>query len=145
MGLFLVLALGAQAQNADWNEVRNLPPGSRISVKTRFRVLCDFDWATDDELVCEPVSYSPFYRGPTELLFDRKRVREVRLEHSDETNSAIGAAVGGGTGAIIGAVGHSDTITRGGGALLLGGIGSLIGGSFNKEFPITHGKVVYKR
>jgi len=28
---------------------------------------------------------------------------------------------------------------------LPGGIGSLIGGSFNKEFPITHGKVVYKR
>jgi hypothetical protein len=142
---FLVLALSAQAQSGDWRALKSLPPDTRISVKIRFRTLCDFQYATDDRLVCERIMRGPIPFGPDHFSFARKQIREVRLEHSDNTNALVGATVGGGIGVVLGAAGKNDTTTREGGALLLGGIGAIAGGIIGKDFPITHGKVVYKR
>jgi len=140
----LMFASAAQAQAGDWRAVQQLAPGSRISVKIRFHVLCDFEGATDAVLVCEPVR-RPTLMGPGEFRFDRKRVREVRLEHSDDANTAVGAAVGAGVGATVGASLSPRSLTSGGSALLLGGIGGIAGGFFGRDFPILHGKIIYKR
>lgn len=140
-GLMLV---PPEARAGDWRAVENLAAGSRISVKAKFRTLCDFHRATDTVLICQPAQHS-ILTGPGEISFDRARVREVRLERSDHTNTAVGAAIGAGFGAAVGASARNPSLTPGGSALLLGGAGSIIGGFVGRDFPILHGKVIYKR
>ena len=136
----------ARAQKGDWHAVQNLQPGTRISVKTLVPLMCFFESATDDELVCSIHRRGPIPTFSSVRRYDRRRVREVRLEYSEAADTALGAAVGGGAGAIVGAAaGGNGTITRGGGALLLGGIGAIIGGAFGRDFPLAHGRVIYKR
>ena len=142
----LIFTSSAQAQPGGWRAVENLKPRSRISVKVHLRTICFFVRATHDELVCElPADHRiPF--GPSQLTFDRQSIREVRLEHGEAADAALGAAIGGGVGAAVGAsVKGSGSLTRGGGAILLGAIGGLVGGFFGRDFPPLHGKVVYKR
>jgi hypothetical protein len=144
----LLLAAVAPAQTGDWQIVQHLQPGTKISVRIAgpFHNLCVFEHATDEQLVCEHVMHGP--RGAlfsSERVYPRKMVREVRLEHSDAANIATGAAIGGGIGAAAGASVNNGTLTRGGGAILLGGVGALIGGAFGRDFPVTHGKVIYRR
>jgi hypothetical protein len=145
MGLCCVILIGsvAQSQSTDWQSVKRIHPGTRISVKTRLRSICDFITATDETLVCEAAH--PGLIPIPQFRLERNKVREVRLEHSDTTNNAVGAAVGGSVGAAGGAMAANKTLTRGGGALLVGDIGVLIGGSMGEIFPITHGAVVYRR
>jgi hypothetical protein len=149
---FLLLMPGALAQTGDWQSVMDLQPGTSISVKAGHffaHNLCTLQSVNDETLVCERIQHGPgaFRVSPVHVFrYNRKIVREVRLEHSDEANTALGAAVGAGAGVAIGAslspqrTGYS----RGGGALLLGTIGGLMGGVFARDFPIVHGRVVYK-
>src|SRR5437899_2012893 len=97
----LILIPAAQGQAGDWRAVENLAPGSRISVKIRFHMLCDFRRATEAALVCELTLRGPFFR-PHEIAFGRKHIREVRLEHSDDANTAVGTTVGATVGAAVG-------------------------------------------
>jgi uncharacterized protein YcfJ len=142
-----ILASMALAQAGDWQAVKHLQPGTRISVQgaSPFHLLCVFEHADDEQLVCELIRRGP--RGasiPLERVYARKRIREVRLEHSDAANMTTGAAIGGGIGAALGASAGNGN-TRVGGALLLGTGGALIGGFFGRDFPVAHGKVVYRR
>jgi hypothetical protein len=144
----VLLASTATGQTGDWQVVKNLQPGTKISVQGghSFHNLCVFEHATADQLVCEHIRHGP--RGavlPSERVYQRGTIREVRLEHSDTANIATGAAIGGGIGAAVGASAGNGTLTRGGGALLLGGIGALVGGTFGRDFPVTHGKIIYRR
>jgi len=147
-----LLAASALAQTGDWQAVKLLRPGTRISVRSDhlfIRNTCFFLSATDDQLVCERAVHSrqrmivpPI---PAEAVYERSRVREVRLERSEDANMMAGAGIGAGIGAALGAGINNGTVTRGGGALLIGGLGALVGGSFGREFPIIHRKVVYRR
>jgi hypothetical protein len=140
----LILIPAAQGQAGDWRAVENLAPGSRISVKIRFHMRCDFRRATEAALFCEPTQRGPFF-GPHEIRFDRKHIREVRVEHSDDANTAVGTTVGGAVGAAVGASVGNSSLSSGGGGLLFGGAGAIIGGFAGRDFPILHGKVIYKR
>ena len=143
--VFTLIFSSAQAQTGDWRAVKNIPRGSPISVKVRVRILCIFQSATDDELICTRTNPLPSPIGLDDLRFDRREIREVRLEHSEATNATVGDAIGAGVGAAVGASSNDGTVTRGGGALLIGGIGGIIGGFFGRDFPILHGKIVYRR
>jgi hypothetical protein len=148
----LLLAAMVPAQSRDWQAVKHLQAGNRISVRSDrsfVRNTCFFLRATDDQLVCERAVHSrrqviipPI---PSEAVYERSRVREVRLEHSEAANAMAGAGIGAGMGAGLGASANNGTLTRGGGALLLGSIGAVIGGSFGRDFPVIHGRVVYRR
>jgi hypothetical protein len=151
---FLLLTPSALAQTGDWQSVMNLRPGTRISVKAGhffMPSLCVLQTVTDEKLVCERALHNPhpFLNPPSVQLctYTRKTVREVRLEHSDESNSAVGTVVGAGLGAAIGASFSPERTgyAREGGALLLGAIGGVVGGVFGRDFPIAHGRVIYKR
>jgi uncharacterized protein YcfJ len=148
----LLLASSALAQTGDWQAVKKLPPGTKISVRAGhlfIRNTCFFLSATDDQLVCERAVHArrrmivpPI---PPDAVYERSKIREVRLEHSDTANTLAGAGIGAGIGAALGASSNNGTLTRGGGALLIGALGALVGGSFGREFPVIHGKVVYRR
>jgi len=141
------LATAAQAAKptGDWQTVKNLAPGTRISLKSNVRLLCVFESATDDVLICEPALIGTSITNPVPLHYQRAKVREVRLEFSDSENAALGAVVGGGIGATLGAIGGGQTPTRGGAALLGGALGALIGGIAARNFPIRHSTVIYRR
>jgi hypothetical protein len=141
----LATAAGARTPTGDWQNVKNLAPGTRISVKTNVRLLCVFESATDDVLICDTALIGTSVTNPIPLRCKRARVREVRLEFSDRENAALGAVVGGGIGATLGAVGAGQSTTRGGAAQIGGGLGALIGGIASRNFPIRHGTVIYRR
>jgi hypothetical protein len=124
---FLLLMPGALAQTGDWQSVMDLQPGTTISVKAGHffaHNLCTVQSVTDETLVCERIQRGPgAWRTSLAHVFtyNRKSVREVRLEHSDEANTALGVAVGAGAGAAIGAAAvdpNSDAIIN-----FIGGIG----------------------
>jgi hypothetical protein len=50
-----------------------------------------------------------------------------------------------GWGATVGASLSNPSLNREGEALLLGSIGAIAGGFFGRDFPLIHGKVIYKR
>ena len=148
----LLLASNVWAQAGDWQAVKNLTPGTRISVRADHafgRNTCFFLSATDDQLACERIRHARprliIPPVPSRAVYERSRVREVRLEHSEAANLMAGAGIGAGVGAAVGATANNGTVTRGGGAILLGAIGALVGGSMASEFPVIHGKVVYRR
>jgi hypothetical protein len=147
---FLCVA-SAPAQSGDWKVVQQLTPGTPISVKYgRFWIhnRCLFENATQDVLVCERVLYGTNRLFiPPEAVYRRKLVREVRLERSDASNIAFGAAVGGAVGGALGAAGSGDAHTqaRVGAGLLVGMGGAAIGGLMGRDFPVRHGKVIYRR
>jgi len=144
--MILVSAPGALARKGNWDAVEKLSPGVRISVKTSVRLNCYFVSATDNGLVCSMQVHGPEWTTSYDRRFERRRIKEVRVEYSEATGSAVGAAVGGGVGAILGGVaGGNGTITRGGGALLLGGLGAIVGGIAGRDFPLVHGDVIYRR
>ncbi len=112
----IFLATTAHAQKGDWRAVKEIPPGTPISVKYRGFFIhnrCIFENATDDVLVCERVLFgtSRLFLRP-EAIYRRKLISEVRLEHSEASNIAVGAAIGGGVGAAMGAAGTGDTSAR---------------------------------
>ena|ERR1700722_679701 len=143
-----MLASYASGQAGDWQAVKDLQPGTKISVLygVPFHVLCVFDHATDEQLICERVLHGPHGGfGSRERGYRRDNIKEVRLEHSDAANIATGVAIGGGIGVAVGVGTGRNATRRGEGGLLLGGLGALFGGAFGRDFPIAHGKVIYRQ
>lgn|SRR5579872_176233 len=141
--VFTLLVSSAQAQTGDWQSVENLPLGARISVLTRHRVPCILVRVNDDDLVCAPTPERWF--GPDTLTFQRQNIREIRLPPPDGTNELLGAAIGGGIGATVGAANSNCEGCGGARALIFGGILAVVGAKVAKRSPIVQGKLVYKR
>ena len=146
----LLLGQSAQAQlhsqPGDWQAVKNLLPGTHISVKTQQRYRCSVESVTDDELACG--TRTPF-RAVT-LTIRRSEVHEIRI--SPKPNQAkdawIGAGIGAGAGAI--AAGTSGREYPGFDAFV-GGAGGAAGGALVGgivpvfQLLLQRGKVIYKR
>lgn len=147
----LISASTAWARKADWQAVERLPAGTNISVLDRqspLRLYCEFERATDRELFCRQEARPavlPPYLPPisSEVALDRGDILEVRVEHSGATNAAIGGAIGAGAGAALGAAAAQNS--RGAAIAVLGLLGFAMGSAINRELPITHRKVIYRR
>ncbi len=105
--LFVMATPKAPAQALDWQAVERLSPRTWISVKTNVRTYCDFESATDEKLFCHLNSDGWFLtivdplnrRRGAYKTFNRRDVREVRVEAYDWSSgplSLILAAGGGG-------------------------------------------------
>lgn len=160
--LFFATSLTAKPAkpNSKWNwgAVESLTAGTAISVKTySLHLLCYFDHANAEELVCEPLAPG-FLRTPppgpypfphpypgrqAEYVFQRSLIQEVRLEHSEATNGLIGIGIGGAMGAGIGAARFDQA--RAGGALIFGLAGVAIGEAIGRTHPLFHRKIIYRR
>ncbi len=154
----LLLGASAQAQSqapaqdrrrggaGDWSVVKNLMPGTRISVKTHHRYRCLVENVTDDELVCG--THAPF-RSIT-LMIRRSEIREIRVApHPNQAKDAwIGAGIGAGAGAVLGGTQSRDY--PGFNAFVGGLAGALPGALIGGMVPIfqvvfQRGKIIYKR
>ncbi|MBZ5683192.1 MAG: hypothetical protein LAO24_24135 [Acidobacteriia bacterium] len=134
----ILLVSSATAQSADWQAVKNIPPGTKIKLTLKHgRTFghCEFEGATDDALDC----YLPHLGLRS---YPRENVRAVSLVHN---GVKIGLAVGAGLGAVSGAVKPQPGLGRGGSALvsgvLLGVVGTAFGAVLN---PFFHGKTIYR-
>jgi hypothetical protein len=152
--LFSILVLvlfptAVHAATGDWRDVQLLRRGSVISVKKagkhqlRFRYY--FQYADDNVMVCERIEHSPIHIVPSKVTFDRGDVVEVRLQHSEAENSAAGAAIGAGAGAIWGASVYNGAQNRLAGALIVGSIGFFFGRFVGQIVPILPSELIYKR
>ncbi len=146
--LVLLLNPSAFAKSGDWQAVTDLPPGIEISVRLEHspNIPCTFEHADEKELICEHVMYGP--RGANasrEFVYERRKIREVRIERGENTNGATGVVIGGAAGAAFGAAVGNGAPARVGGALLLGGLGAVFGGIIGRSVHPVHGKVVYRR
>ncbi|MFZ0637989.1 MAG: hypothetical protein WA755_08820 [Candidatus Acidiferrales bacterium] len=139
------IAASAQAQKGDWRAVEELPYGAYITVKTQYRFACMFQSATDAELICGHGRGRFGAPGAGEMKIDRASVREVRYEHMDHGNPAIGVAVGGALGAAVGSAVGVGVKAHIAGALIFGTIGAGLGAMMAANMPIFHRKVIYRR
>jgi uncharacterized protein YcfJ len=137
-----VAALQLHAQPGDWEAVKQLAPGTPISVVKRLRQQCELVRVTDWELTCE------WDMGRVrKLVFARDDVRQVRLEYPDQHHALAGALAGAAAGALIGfgaLRNASDPEARGYGRAYGAPIGALFGGVIGRNFH-RHGAIVYQR
>jgi hypothetical protein len=142
---FLVLAFShgvlAKEPSGDWQVIKDVPPGWRITVFSGRHTACIFVRATDDELVCGTMQHG-WISDPRELHFRRELVREVRIDRGDGLNALAGAGIGGSIGAALGASnGNTD---RGAAALLFGVIGASIGLRAGRDCHALRSKLLYR-
>ena len=131
-----------RAQTGDWSLVQQLQPGTRISVKAQRRLTCVLESADDRALICR-IETPRYFNYSPDVFFDRRDVREVRLEHSDGFHAGIGTAIGFVVGAAVGAA--KTSAAPGLGALIFGSVGAMTGHQFGPDIAIIHGPVVYRR
>lgn len=155
----LLLGMNTQAQSqahaqvqspeldGDWQTVRNLMPGTEISVKTQRRYRCVVEEVTVDELVCE--AHGRWFRVST-LVIRRSEINEVRVRpHPNQAKDAwIGAGIGAGAGAI--SAGTTSRDYPGFHAFVGGAAGAAGGALVGGIVPIfqvllQRGKTIYKR
>ncbi|MGA2046678.1 MAG: hypothetical protein ABSG96_03255 [Terracidiphilus sp.] len=103
--VMLMAASGGEGQTLDWRAVENLKPNTRIWVKTHDQTYCYFLNAKSDKLFCEFLQgdSSSKKKLDSDLVFNRKDIREVRLAPHDDYDSSKGylnflLAAGGGGG-----------------------------------------------
>ncbi|HTR26429.1 MAG TPA: hypothetical protein VMI10_20830 [Terriglobales bacterium] len=144
----LLLSSPTFAKSRNWQAVTDLPPGIEIAVRAEDLpyIPCAFEHANQKELVCEHVVYGPRGAASREFVYERKKIREVRLERGENTNGAVtGALIGGAAGSALGASVGNSAPGRVVGGLFLGGLGAVFGGSIGRSFHSVHGKVIYRR
>lgn len=136
----------------DWNIVKSLMPGTRISVKTQHRYRCSVENGTDDELYGEV--HVPRSFRVIRLLIRRSEIRELRIApHPNQAKDAwIGAGIGAGAGAIAAGTMAAEANGRNypGFPAFVGGLGGAAGGALvGGTVPIfqvlfERGKIIYK-
>ena len=137
-----------QSKTGDWGAVKNLRPGTRISVKTQHRYHCMLITVTDDELYCE--AHVPRSFRLITLAIRRSEIHEIRISpHPNQTKDLwIGAGIGAGTGAIAAGTTSRDYPCA---HAFFGGLaGSLPGAIVGGMAPIfqvlfQRGQIIYKR
>lgn len=130
----------AKTPSSDWDVVEDIPTGWRIAVVTEFTFPCVFVRASADEMVCRIPQRRWNERDLPETRVRRDHVREVRVDRRNGTNSLMGGAVGGGTGAIFGAIANAGAR----GAYGLGVVGVLLGARMGNDVHLIRGKVIFR-
>lgn len=103
--LVFLAAAGSRAettQTLDWKTVENIPPNTRIIVKTQQTRICDFERANEEKLFChvQAGDSHPKQKRDSELVLDRSDIRQVRIAPYDDSKGflALILAAGGGGG-----------------------------------------------
>src|SRR5215471_12621537 len=113
-----------------------------MAVVTEFTFPCVFVRASADELVCRIPRRRWDEHDLPETHVRRDRIREVRVDRRNGANALMGGAVGGGTGAIFGAIANAGA--RGASAYGLGVVGVLLGARTGNNVHLLKGKVIFR-
>ncbi len=138
---------------SNWEQVKALPVSAKVHISTdRGGTTCRLFKVTNDTLTCA--------RGANAAgtVFQRPEIRHIKLAHYGRS-TLVGAAIGGGTGATVGAIGgrtkpcpssqgfclNGIGIGTGGVAAISGVAGGLLGSVVGGVFDITRGNSIYIR
>ena len=147
--IFLITVVAASQSFAkgsigDWQTVQqDIPRGWGIEVVTSMTFPCEFDRATENELICMPIQRGRRESDDAEIHVRRDRIREIRAEKREGANMLAGGGTGAGLGAILGAMLIPGGAGRAAFVFCLGG--ASIGGRHGRETHILRGKVIYRR
>ena len=139
---FLAVISWAKAGSSDWRAVEDIPTGWRIAVVTEFTFPCIFIHASADEVVCRIPQRHWDEPNLPETHVRRDRIREVRVDRRNGTNALMGGTIGGGAGAIFGAIANAGA--RGPSAYGLGVVGVLFGARMGNDVHVLKGKVIFR-
>ena|SRR5271170_1490342 len=145
--LFAAPAAGlAQQLTNNWAGMETLKPGTSIRITLhKQKILCSFDSADGDELIC----HRRLAGVDRSLSFDKTDIQLIRTRNV--TASVIGGAlIGGGIGAGVGAIVDSgiknpNTTNNAKFTGGLGRAGGLLGGLLGLATEFAPGKLLYKR
>ena len=148
-----LLASSSQAQTGDCQAVKDIPPGSYISVKIqRHKVRCFFSNATDTELFCLEQSLRKVYPSREPVVhnydLDRQSIHQVRPEHPVKSaflGAAIGTGIGIGVGAVLANGPKPDPEARVYYPMFFGITSGFVSAKIMGHISVLHGKVVYER
>ena len=144
--LFAAPAAGlAQQPTKDWVDIEALKPGTSIrSALPKQKILCAFDSADDDKLVCHKRQAGV----DRSISLPRAGIQQIHARNATGSviaGTLIGTGVGLGTGAIVDStIKDSNTtnnakFTRG-----LAPVGGLLGALFGVATDFVPGKLLYK-
>lgn len=138
-----LLVSSAAAQLENWENVRKLPTGTKIKIQLKSgRTFghCFVTAVSDSTLTCSIRGGGPFGMWSRERVYPRDNVKAVFHVHN---GPLIGATVGAGAGAILGAT--KPGCCRGANALIGAGLmampGIVIG---TMADPFFHGRAIYR-
>jgi hypothetical protein len=150
LALFTAIAASAQSGLADWNNVRNIAPGTDIWVKgTHGNVSGAFQSADDQAIYLLQWRRRPFVGGrySQRCLVPRDQVRQVRFAKralSALAGGAIGVAAGVAAAAGLNAQyknHESDSIVT----FVFGFFGGLLGEGVGEHTAFLHGAKIYAK
>jgi hypothetical protein len=135
----------AQQPTKDWDGIEALKPGASIRVTLpKQKILCAFDSADDDGLICHRRQAGV----DRSISLPRAGIQQIRARNATGsviTGTLIGTGIGLGTGAIVDSTvkdpntTNNAKFTRG-----LAPIGALLGGLFGLATEFVPGKLLYK-
>lgn len=138
-------AVLAEQSAKDWHGIETLKAGTSIRITLpKQKILCSFDSADDDGLVCHKRQAGVEHS----LSISRSEIQQIRARNATGSVTAgtlIGVGVGLGVGAIVdSSIKNPDTtnnakFTRG-----LAPIGGLLGALFGIATEFVPGKLLYK-
>lgn len=108
--------VSARQPSSDWQDVRGIPAGSAVKVRTESAKLkCLFVGATEKELNCLVIPHTPWpfplplphdnAQMPLNVTLPRTLIREVRTAATDEQQRRSGTKGGAIAGVVLGTVG----------------------------------------
>jgi hypothetical protein len=144
--LFAAPAAGpAQQPTKDWPGIEDLKVGASIHVTLpKQKMLCAFDSANDDELVC----YRRQGGVDRSITFRRTDIQLIRARNATGSiiaGTVLGAGIGAGIGAIVDSSIKNPNTTDN--AKFMGGLsraGGVLGGLFGIATEFVPGKLLYK-
>jgi len=143
----LLIVSSAPAQTSDAPTANNLNAGSEIAAaRSQYTQTPEIPDANDDTIVAQLPRRGPRTPFPPQRGYPQGTYQTPWMEHGNAGPAVIGAVIGFGVGAAIGACGSDRSGTTLGGRVIIGGtILAVIGGAIGGAHPWPHARRAYRR
>jgi hypothetical protein len=143
----LLTVSSASAQTSDAPTANNLNAGSEIAAaRSQYSQTPEISPdANHDTIVAQLARRGPGRPFPPQRGYPRGTYQTPWMEHGNAGHALVGAAIGFGVGAAIGACGSDRSGTTLGGRVIIGGtILAVIGGAIGGAHPWPHARRAYR-
>jgi hypothetical protein len=144
----LLIVSSAAAQTSDAPPANNLNAGNEIAAaRSQYSQTPEISPdANHDTIVAQLPRRGPGRPFPPQRGYPRGTYQTPWMEHGNAGHALVGAAIGFGVGAAIGACGSDRSGTTLGGRVIIGGtILAVIGGAIGGAHPWPHARRAYRR
>ena len=142
----LLIVSSATAQTSDAPTANDLNAGSEIAAaRSQYTQTAEVSPDAKDDTVAQLARRGPRTSFPPRRGYPRGTYQTPWMENGSAGHALVGAAIGFGVGAAIGACGSDRSGTTLGGRVIIGGtILAVIGGAIGAAHPWPHARRVYR-